>query len=71
MIRQTENKDFEAIYTIINDAAEAYRGVIPADRWHDPYMPREELRQQIDQGVEFWGYEQEAGELIGVMPTSQ
>jgi N-acetylglutamate synthase-like GNAT family acetyltransferase len=66
MIRQTDERDFETIYTIINDAAEAYRGVIPPDRWHDPYMPREELRLQIEHGVEFWGYE-DAGELIGVM----
>jgi len=66
MIRRTNSADFEAIYQIINDAAEAYRGVIPADRWHEPYMPREELAEQIRDGVEFWGY-QEDGELIGVM----
>jgi hypothetical protein len=36
MVRQTEGRDFETIYTIINDAAEAYRGVIPPDCWHDP-----------------------------------
>jgi GNAT superfamily N-acetyltransferase len=52
--------------SIINDAAEAYRGVIPSDRWHDPYMPADELDSEIAAGVEFWGYEAE-GELVGVM----
>jgi len=51
---------------IINDAAQAYRGVIPADRWTEPYMSREYLQHEIDVGVAFWGYE-ESGELIGVM----
>jgi len=66
MIRPCTESDFEAIYAIVNDAAEAYRGVIPDDRWKSPYMPREELRREIDQGVVFWGYE-EASELLGVM----
>lgn len=47
-------------------AAEAYRGVIPADRWHDPYMPADELEDEIAAGVVFWGYEAD-GELLGVM----
>ena len=66
MIRQCTDNDFETMYEIINDAAQAYKGIIPADRWHEPYMPREELRHEIDAGVEFWGYE-DNGELIGVM----
>ena len=51
---------------IINDAAVAYRGVIPADRWHEPYMPASELDREIAAGVVFWGYE-DGGELLGVM----
>ena len=51
---------------IVNDAAVAYRGVIPADRWHEPYMSEAELRQEIAAGVEFWGLETDDG-LIGVM----
>ena len=51
---------------IINDAAVAYRGVIPPDRWHDPYMPEAELREEIAAGVEFWGLDTDDG-LIGVM----
>jgi N-acetylglutamate synthase-like GNAT family acetyltransferase len=66
MIRQCNENDFETIYAIINDAAIAYHGVIPEDRWKDPYMSRGELRHEIDDGVLFWGYE-DAGELIGVM----
>ncbi len=66
MIRKCEANEFEAMYAIINDAARAYKGVIPADCWKEPYMPREELRDEIDAGVVFWGY-YEAGELAGVM----
>ena len=66
MIRKCDNADFEAIYEIINQAAQAYKGVIPEDRWKEPYMPRDELRREIDAGVEFWGYV-EHGELLGVM----
>ena len=66
MIRPCTDADFETIFAIINDAAEAYRGVIPADRWHEPYMPREELRHEIQSGVRFWGWEED-GELVGVM----
>jgi GNAT superfamily N-acetyltransferase len=51
---------------IVNAAAEAYRGVIPADRWHEPYMPVEELEAEIAAGVAFSGYEED-GELLGVM----
>jgi GNAT superfamily N-acetyltransferase len=51
---------------IINAAAEAYRDVIPADRWHDPYMPADELDSEIAAGVTFWGYE-DGGQLLGVM----
>ena len=50
MIRLCDDNDFDIISSIINEAAEAYRGVIPADRWHEPYMPREELRHEIDSG---------------------
>ena len=66
MIRQCNHNDFEAVYTIINDAAEAYKGVIPEDRLNVPYMTKEELQHEIDDGVVFWGYE-EGGALVGVM----
>jgi GNAT superfamily N-acetyltransferase len=66
MIRECTESDIEAVFEIINDAAVAYKGVIPDDRWHEPYMPVEELRQAIDDGVVFWGYEHE-GRLAGVM----
>jgi GNAT superfamily N-acetyltransferase len=66
MIRPCEDTEFDTIYEIINDAAQAYRGVIPADRWKEPYMPKEELRHALDEGIVFWGYEED-GELVGVM----
>lgn len=66
MIRRCEEQDFEAIYEIVNDAATAYRGVIPADCWAEPYMPREELREEIGAGIDFWGWEAN-GDLAGVM----
>jgi GNAT superfamily N-acetyltransferase len=66
MIRRCRDDEREAILAIVNAAAEAYRGVIPADRWHEPYMPAGELDAEIAAGVEFWGYE-DGGELLGVM----
>ena len=63
-IRQTDDRP--AILAIVNAAADAYRGVIPADRWHEPYMPAGELDEEIAAGVTFWGYQAD-GELIGVM----
>ena len=65
-IRFCEERDIEIIYEIINDAAQAYRGIIPTDRWKEPYMSKDELRHEIDEGVTFWGYI-ENGELLGVM----
>jgi N-acetylglutamate synthase-like GNAT family acetyltransferase len=66
LIRKSGDQDFAAILEIINDAAHAYRGVIPADRWHEPYMPAEELANEIADGVVFWVAEQE-GQLLAVM----
>jgi len=66
VIRQCDNSDFEVVYSIINDAAEAYKGIIPEDRWKVPYMDREELQHEIDDDVVFWGYEED-GTLVGVM----
>jgi GNAT superfamily N-acetyltransferase len=65
-IRLCRDDERDAILEIVNAAAEAYRAVIPADRWHEPYMPRHELDAEIAAGVEFWGYEAD-GALIGVM----
>jgi GNAT superfamily N-acetyltransferase len=65
-IRPCGNGDREAIFAIVNAAAEAYRGVIPDDRWHEPYMQMRELEDEIAAGVEFWGYEAN-GELVGIM----
>lgn len=66
MIRDCDDSEFDTILSIINDGAAAYRGVIPADRWKDPYMHADELRAEIRRGVAFSGFEQ-AGGLLGVM----
>jgi len=66
MIRRCKDSDFKTIFGVINDAAQAYRGVIPGDRWKEPYMPFEELRKEIEDGIIFWGLEHD-GELLGVM----
>ena len=60
--------DFERprIIEIVNRAAEAYRGVIPPDRWKEPYMPPDELDQELSAGVRFWGYRSDDS-LVGVM----
>ncbi|HEX4780427.1 MAG TPA: GNAT family N-acetyltransferase [Usitatibacter sp.] len=64
--RRACDEDVDAIFAIVNDAAQAYRGAIPADRWHEPYMPREELLREIAAGVEFWVAE-DGGRVVGVM----
>lgn len=66
MIRRCTNDDVPAIDAIINEAAGAYRGVIPTDCWHEPYMERSELLAEIDAGVDFWGWH-DGGALVGVM----
>jgi GNAT superfamily N-acetyltransferase len=65
-VRRCRDDERAAIVRIVNVAAEAYRGVIPPDRWHEPYMPATELDDEIAAGVAFWGYES-GGELLGVM----
>lgn len=66
MIRQCNNSDLEVICSIINDAAQAYKGVIPLDCWKEPYISKDELQHEIDEGVAFWGYEED-DKLVGVM----
>ncbi len=65
-IRRCDEADFDAIWDIVNAAADAYKGIIPADRWHEPYMPREDLAGEIAAGVVFWGAEED-GALEGIM----
>jgi len=65
-LRPCRDDEHEAILAIVNAAAEAYRGVIPEDRWHEPYMDAAELDREIAAGVAFWGFEED-GELVGVM----
>jgi GNAT superfamily N-acetyltransferase len=68
MIRMCSREDFDQIHAIVNDGAQAYKGIIPADRWSEPYMSSEHLRHEIASGVVFHGYEEESsGELGGVM----
>jgi GNAT superfamily N-acetyltransferase len=69
-IRPCRADDRTAILVIVNAAAEAYRGVIPADRWREPYMPAHELDAEIAAGVAFWGYEAD-GVLLGLMGIQQ
>jgi GNAT superfamily N-acetyltransferase len=66
MIRRCDDSNSDVIWTIINDGARAYRGVIPGDQWTEPYISREEMRDEISDGVVFWGFE-DGGELVGVM----
>lgn len=66
MIRPCRDDEFDTIGAIVNDGAEAYRGVIPDDCWHEPYMPADSLRREIEAGVRFWGFEEE-DRLVGVM----
>lgn len=65
MIRSLSPADFDAILQVINDAAQAYQGVIPDDRWQEPYMSAEELKEEIEADVRFYGWV-EGGHLLGV-----
>ena len=66
LLRPCVTADFDAVYAVINAAATAYADVIPADRYHVPYMPADELRDEIAAGVRFWGWYDPEG-LSGVM----
>ena len=66
LIRPVRDDEHDVVLAIINDAAQRYRGVIPEDRWHDPYFSAEYLAGEIAAGVCFFGY-QAGGELVGVM----
>jgi GNAT superfamily N-acetyltransferase len=70
MIRCCDERDFELIWSIINEGAHAYRGVIPADCWTEPYMSSDELHAEMAAGVTFWGYEEDQA-LTGVMGIQQ
>jgi N-acetylglutamate synthase-like GNAT family acetyltransferase len=66
VIRRCAAGDVQEILGVINDAATAYRGVIPAERWKEPYMPLGELREEIAAGVQFWAWVQDS-RIAGVM----
>jgi N-acetylglutamate synthase-like GNAT family acetyltransferase len=66
MIRKSREADLPAMLVIVNAAAQAYRGVIPSDRWHEPYMPAEELEKELADGIVFWVAEEDS-RLLGVM----
>jgi GNAT superfamily N-acetyltransferase len=65
-VRPCREDERDAILAIVNAAAEAYRDVIPPDRWREPYMPADELAAEIAAGVAFWGYEEDE-RLLGIM----
>jgi GNAT superfamily N-acetyltransferase len=72
MIRPCTPQDFDQILAIINDGAQAYKDVIPADRFPDPYMSHDYLNHEIASGIIFYGYEnpqdtQDPATLAGVM----
>lgn len=72
MIRRLTEQDFEVIFRVVNDAAVAYRGKIPADCYKTPYMPREELKEEIKAGVEFYGYIKDGATVavMGIQPVA-
>jgi GNAT superfamily N-acetyltransferase len=66
MISKLPDSEFSTILHIVNDAANAYKSVIPADRWKEPYMPPEELQEEIQSGVQFYGLK-ENNVIVAVM----
>jgi len=67
MIRNITKSDLPGIYHVINDAAMAYKGIIPEDRWHEPYMSMSELQEQIADGVQFVCFVEDHHTIVGVM----
>ncbi|MCW3996850.1 MAG: GNAT family N-acetyltransferase [Candidatus Bathyarchaeota archaeon] len=70
MILRLTDANFQDIFAVVNGAAVAYKGKIPADRWKEPYMSKEELREEIASGVQFYGYT-ENNTLVAVMGIQQ
>jgi GNAT superfamily N-acetyltransferase len=72
MIRKLQTADLQAILHVVNDAAEAYKGVIPEDRWKEPYMSTEELTEEIASGVEFYGWIENSVlmAVMGIQPVN-
>jgi len=70
MIVELLRSDFDSILRVVNDAAQVYKGVIPKDRWKEPYMSAEELREEIESGVRFYGWKED-NTLLGVMGIQQ
>ncbi len=66
MISRLQPTEFKFILYVVNKAAEAYKGVIPEDRWKEPYMSAEELKEEIESGVEFYGWTED-NQLVAVM----
>jgi GNAT superfamily N-acetyltransferase len=66
MICRLPPSEFDAILNVVNDAAQAYKGVIPEDRWKEPYMPASEIKEEVENGVEFYGWK-EGNALVAVM----
>ena len=66
MIRLCKVSDLDQVWNVINDGAQAYKGIIPTDRWTEPYMTRDKLQREIDRGVIFWAY-WEDNTIVGVM----
>jgi GNAT superfamily N-acetyltransferase len=66
MIRRLQPTECNSILSVVNDAAEAYRGVIPEDQWREPYMSIEELKGEIESGIDFYGWVED-DVLVAVM----
>lgn len=66
MIGRVSPSEFGAVLDVINDAAQAYKGVIPQDMWKEPYMTADELTEEVERGVEFYGW-YENSVLLAVM----
>ena len=66
MIFPCTEEDLPSVNAIVNESAQAYKGIIPADRWQEPYMSMDEMNDEITKGVCFYGYHLD-GALVGVM----
>ncbi len=70
MISEYNKTNISKILHVINDASLRYKGIIPDDCWHEPYMSKQELIDEFSDGVCMYGYHHN-NILIGVIGTQE
>ena len=70
MIIEYKKNDTSKILNIINDASLRYKGIIPENCWHEPYMSEQELIDEFNNKIHMFGYHKN-NKLIGVIGVQE